>query len=189
LSNDAGGKLQRAKLLGVENAVMELIDTPTVVACADAPRYVDFRQRVALAYPDAQQVFIAGSGNWGFSLNPENGLRSFGDHSDIDVGVIHESFFHTTWEELRKYHREYFYQVSRTTKDALRRSGENVYSGFISPAWIPSTGNSFRFQHNKILNALSSHLVGYKPVKMLFFKNRTEAVDYYKRGILFLQSL
>lgn len=180
--------LQRTVIVGIDVAVNELLDTPTVVACADASRYADFCQRVTLAYPNGEQVFIAGSGNWGFSLHPEKSLRPFGDHSDIDVGVIHEPFFHTIWEELRKYHREYFYQVSRSTRDGLRRSGENVYSGFVSPAWIPATGSNFRFQHNKILNALSSHLVGFKPVKMLFFKNRVEAVDYYKRGVIYLQS-
>ncbi len=179
--------LARTKEVGIEATVEGLIDAQTVVACADANRYQDFRQRVSLAYPKGQQVFIAGSANWGFSLHPEKNLRAFGDHSDIDVGVINEGYFHTTWGELRNYHRSFFYRMPRHAKDALRRNGENVYSGFVSPAWIPDTGNNFRFQHSKILNALSSQLVGFKPVKMLFFKNRVEAIDYYKRGIVLLQ--
>jgi hypothetical protein len=179
--------LQRTKAIGIEATVAELLDAQIVAACSDASRYQDFCRRVVLAYPNAEQVFIAGSGNWGFSLNPEKALRSFGEYSDIDVGVVHESFFNTTWEELRKYHRMFFYRISSRKKENLRRNGENIYSGFVTPAWIPDAGNNFRFQHSKILNALSSQLVGFKPVKMLFFKNRTEAIDYYKRGIMPLQ--
>ena len=179
--------ISRIKEIGIDATVEEMLYTQTVAACENAERYRDFRQKVAIAYPNGEHVFIAGSGNWGFSLHPDKNLRPFGDHSDIDVGVIHEGCFHASWEELQKYHRLFFYRLPRPAKDALRRSGENVYSGFVSPAWKPDAGNNFRFQHSKILNALSSHLIGFKPVKMLFFRNRVEALDYYKRGIVKLQ--
>jgi hypothetical protein len=179
----------RAGAIGPEALVEELIDTPVVLACQTDQVYATFRGYVQTAYPNASQVFIAGSGNWGFSLKPENNLRPFGNHSDIDVGVIHPDWFNMTWEELRRYHRQFFYALGRRIQAELRRNGENVYSGFVSPTWIPDKGNNFRFQHAKILNALTSQLVGYKPVRMLFFKNRPEAIDYYKRGILLLQDI
>lgn len=177
---------QRVAVIGAEDAVGELIDVQTVAACRDGASYSEFCRLVSLECPGSQKIFIAGSGNWGFSLNPKNKLRLFGDHSDIDVGVIHESYFHTTWEELRKYHREAYYRIGRLSQDWLRRNGENVYSGFVSPAWIPDKSNGFRFQHTKRLNQLRSQLVGFKEVKMMFFKSRIEAVDYYKRGLISL---
>ena len=178
----------RARLaaVGPEQAVDELLAVQNVTACKNAQDYVTFRNYVQAAYPNGGDIFIAGSGNWGFSLKPKNNLRPFGTHSDIDVGVVHDQWFNETWEQLRTYHRQFFYKLPGWTRDALRRKGEDVYSGFVSPRWIPDKGNNFRFAHTKILNSLTSHLVGFLPVKMLFFKSRVEAIDYYKRGVLLL---
>jgi hypothetical protein len=177
---------ERVAAVGPEATVEELLDVQTVVACKTAQDYAAFRGSVQAAYPNGNEVFIAGSGNWGFSLRPQNNLRPFGDHSDIDVGVIHDHWFQLTWEELRSYHRQFFYKMPKSVQTELRRRGEDVYSGFVSPRWIPQKGHNFRFAHTKVLNALTSHLVGFRPVKMLFLKTRVEAVDYYKRGMLLL---
>lgn len=176
----------RVAAVGVETTVDELLNVQTVVACKTEQDYATFRACVQAAYPNGNDIFIAGSGNWGFSLKPQNNLRQFGSHSDIDVGVVHEHWFHLTWEELRKYHRQFFYKMTKSAQADVRRKGEDVYSGFVSPRWIPEKGHNFRFAHTKVLNALTSHLVGFRPVKMLFFKNRIEAIDYYKRGVLLL---
>jgi hypothetical protein len=176
----------RVAAVGPEQTVDELLSVQDIAACKTADDYATFCNYVKTAYPEGGDVFIAGSGNWGFSLNPNNSLRPFGQYSDIDVGVIHPDWFNQTWEQLRLYQRQFFYQVPGSVREALRRTGENVYCGFASPRWIPDKGNNFRFAHIKILNALSSHLVGYLPVRMLFFKNRVEAIDYYKRGVLLL---
>ena len=176
----------RIAAVGIESTVDELLSVQQVAACKTPQDYATFRNYVELAYPNGEAVFIAGSGNWGFSLNPRNNLRPFGQHSDIDVGVVNLDWYNQTWEQLRTFQRRYFYQLSPKVQSELRRNGENVYSGFVSPTWIPEKGNNFRFAHSKVLNALRSQLVGFLPVKMLFFKNRIEAIDYYKRGALLL---
>ena len=125
-----------------------------------------------------------GSGNWGFSLHPDKALREFGATSDIDIAVISAEQFHKTWEELRRVHRSLWYTFPFGVRAKLRRNAEDVYSGFITPAWIPGPQSELRFRFKLILNRLRDKSIDFKPVKMLFFKNNDEAIDYYKRGFL-----
>lgn len=129
-----------------------------------------------------QHVAVMGSGNWRYSLNPEKKFREFCSKSDVDVAIISNDRFNEYWEEMRTHHRKHFYALSSDEKSRLRRSGENVYSGFISPMWIPNRDRRKSYEYQRMLNALSDKAVQFLKVKMLFFKNEMEAVDYYARG-------
>lgn len=150
--------------------------------------YNVFRERVQTSVQGAEFVAIVGSGNWRYSLNPDKNFREFGDGSDIDVAVISATQFNRLWEEMRQNHRRHFYALPHDDRVRLRRSSENVYSGFISPEWIPRGDASLRHSYKRALNALSDDSVRFLKVKMMFFKNTDEAVDYYARGFRLARS-
>lgn len=169
---------------GPESAIKAVLLSASVAACKSREEYAAFKYLANAELRTASEVFIAGSGNWGFSLDPGNLLRPFGDHSDRDLAVIDEESFLRIWGELRQFHRESFYSLSWELREMLRRNGENIYAGFVSPMWIPDRRHPSRGSFLRIMNRLSNEYVDYKPVKMLLFRNFTEAVDYYKRGVM-----
>lgn len=144
--------------------------------------YEVFRARAGTLLKEVVSVAVVGSGNWRYSLNPEKAFREFGDHSDVDVAVISPIHFHKLWEEMRRNHRQHYYALSHFGKERLRRNSQNVYSGFISPEWIPNRDPLLQYRYKQVLNNLSDSSVRFLKVKMLFFKNFDEAVDYYARG-------
>jgi hypothetical protein len=148
----------------------------------DQAAYRAFRERVAAAIPSAEEVAVVGSGNWRYSLNPEKGFREFGDHSDVDVAVVSSLQFHELWEEMRENHRRHYYALSYSERQRIRRNAENVYGGFISPEWIPNRKARQIHAYKRTLNTLSDRDVRFLKVKMMFFKNVSEAIDYYARG-------
>lgn len=160
----------------------EFLISGSVCLFAEDQQYAEFRARVCALIPGVERIAVVGSGNWRYSLNPEKGFREFCSNSDVDVAIVSTSQFHDFWEEMRMHHRKHFYALSRYEKDRLRRSGENVYSGFISPVWIPNRDRQRNHDYRRLLNSLSDKSVGFHKVKMMFFRNDAEAVDYYARG-------
>lgn len=144
--------------------------------------YEAFQNRIRQHFEEAESVAVVGSGNWRFSLNPEKSFREFGKHSDVDVAVVSLVDFNKFWHEMRNGHRRHYYGLPYEQKLRLRRNSENVYAGFISPEWIPNRSAQQTFQYKRILNALSDESVHFLRVKLLFFRNMDEAVDYYARG-------
>jgi hypothetical protein len=147
-----------------------------------AAAYQEFIALVQSEVGGEPQVVVVGTGNWKYSLNPYKDFKPFDGASDIDVAVVSAERFHEAWEELRGVHRRTWWGLSHNARTSLVRSGQDVYSGFISPAWIPGATNSYRFKHLEMLNRLSNQSPGRREVKMLFFRNQTEAIDYYRRG-------
>jgi|GEM_PF-2961143 len=146
--------------------------------------YSAFKEQVSQLVPQAEAVYIVGSGNWGFSLNPNKIWEPFRPESDIDVAVVSEHQFLLIWEELRQIHRKNWYKLDDETRTRLRRNGENVYCGFVSPAWIPFKSNASAFAFRRVLNKLQGERVGYRRVTMMYYRNMVELVDYCKRGFI-----
>lgn len=165
--------------------VEECLRRSFVHAIPEEDDYKGFLDVVRNDYPDAEHVAIMGSGNWKFSLNPKKNMSEFHAGSDIDVAIVCPRSFDRTWEALRAYHRKNFYAVSKENRLQLRRNGENVYAGFISPKWIPGQSDE-RFAYKLNKNKYSTKLVGYRDVNMMFFKNVEEVIDYYVRGFQIL---
>jgi predicted nucleotidyltransferase len=155
-----------------------------VYAFPTAPAYAGFRSQVRQLFPDAEEIFLVGSGNWRFSLNPVKFLIEFHGDSDIDVAVVSSVLFEKTWTCLRSVHRDRWYMFDAPLRERLRRNGENIYSGFACPAWIPERGHALAYEFKLNLDKLKSQELAYRPVKMLYFKNRIETIDYYKRGFM-----
>ena len=132
---------------------------------------------------NTEDLSLGGTGAWRYSLNPKKEFREFTRNSDIDVINISATHFHETWEHLRRHHRRVWYAVDPYAREKLRRTGQNVYCGFASPKWIPEKGHPFRFTFETCLEKYAAKPVGYRTVNMMFFRNRIEAKDYYRRGI------
>lgn len=165
---------------------VESLHRDFVHAVPDEFMYKIFLEQVRVDYPLAERIAIMGSGNWKFSLNPDKKFSEFHNKSDIDIAIICRASFEQVWEELRGYHRQYFYLLPFADKTHLKRKGENVYSGFASPKWIPGR-SSTRFTYSLNKNKYSNDIVGYRSVNMMYFKNQDEALDYYVRGFRLAQ--
>lgn len=165
-----------------EDILNNFIENQNLVCC-NQKDFVNFKGLVTQSFSGVEDVIIMGSGNYGYSLNPRNDFSLFHEGSDIDVAIISYKEFHDTWDELRHYHRSKWYELGDFKKTQLKRNGENVYSGFISPKWIPETKNKLRFRFIDTIAKMPGHIFGYRDINMLFFKSKEELKDYYKRGI------
>lgn len=68
----------------------------------DAKNYESWRQKFAkLVEVDASEIMITGSGAFGISLNPFKNYKAYDKDSDIDVAIVSEYFFNTSWRSLR----------------------------------------------------------------------------------------
>lgn len=152
------------------------------VAFDNAAHYQEFVALVQEEVGGGPEVAVVGTGNWQYSLNPYKSFKRFDEKSDIDVAVISADMFHNTWDAIRRVHRRTWWGINKDARCSFLRNGENVYCGFVSPKWIPGAIDSFRFEHITMLNRLSNLSPGKREVKMMFFKNQTEAIDYYRRG-------
>jgi hypothetical protein len=158
-----------------------------VAAFTTQANYVAFKERVAQKVADAEIVVLAGSGNWGFSLDPDNAFKPFDRYSDLDVVVVSLAQFNKLWEEMRRLDRAHYWSLGTEEKQKLRRNGENVYAGFISPLWFPDRTSSMRIWYSRMFNELRDRSVEFRKVQMFFFKNFEEAVSYYERGFALAQ--
>lgn len=160
----------------------DFVFSKTVHALADEAAYVSFKDKVKAYLPDAEHVSIVGSGNWRYSLNPEKLLAEYHSKSDIDVAVISSKLYYETWDEMRRIHRDRWYALDFQSRNRLVRNGQNIYSGFACPVWIPQFGHPKVYEFKRMLNKISGPEIGYREVKMMYFKNETETIDYYRRG-------
>jgi hypothetical protein len=167
---------------GASELAADYFRRTVIAAFSTANEYDGFRDLVRGEIGEVEFIAIVGTGNWQFSLNPDKNFKEFDRNSDIDVAVISDQMFRCTWEELRREHRSSWYGIGTGAQQQLRRNGENVYSGFVSPTWIPNRTSDFRYRHISMLNRLSNESPGQREVKVMYFKDETEALDYYKRG-------
>ena len=165
-------------------ALMETwLDNPLPHVFSNEAGKNQFFTKISNDWPEISVIQCAGTANWKYSLNPNKGFRPFSEHSDIDVISISEELFDETWERMREVQRSRWYELPYRERINLRRNGENIYSGFACPKWIPSQTDTFRFKFTTSLDTYSVAEVGFRPVNMYFFKNRDEVIDYYRRGI------
>lgn len=178
--------LELVKSANPVDLAAEFLHRGSVHAIPDESLYGSFLDEVRVDYPSSERIAIMGSGNWKFSLNPKKNFSEFHDKSDIDIVIICRASFEQAWEELRKYHRQNFYRLTKEGKAQLKRTGENVYSGFLSPKWIPGK-STVHFIYEINSNKYSNKIIGYRNVNMMYYKNLDEALDYYVRGFRIAQ--
>lgn len=161
----------------------------TVEAFPTPEKYNEFQAAVMTLYPNAEKVAVAGTANWSFSLNPNKNFKTYDHRSDVDTVVVSPDDYMRFWEEIRVFHRKSYYRIGHREKQDLLRKGQNIYSGFVTPNWIPDRSNETKHRHKQNLNQLTDSRVGFRPVTMFFFRNWDEVVDYYKRGFRLAKGL
>lgn len=164
-----------------KDIVEESLHRDFVHAIPDTSKYKTYIANIKSDYPQSVHVAIMGSGNWKYSLNPYKNFSEYHIKSDIDIVIICPESYKKTWDELRVYHRKNFYFISDLQKQELLKFGENVYSGFICPKWIPGK-SSVKLEYALNTNKYSNEEVAFRNVNMMYFKNMDEALDYYIRG-------
>jgi hypothetical protein len=166
---------------------LDLVDSwlgnPLPHAFADTDARDRFFSIIRADWPEITKIQCAGTANWKYSLNPKKAFRPFCKQSDIDVISISQELFDSTWDRMRSIHRSRWYELPYNERRELRRNGENVYSGFACPKWIPFPKDTLRFKFLTSLDRYSISEVGFRNVNMYFFKNIDEAIDYYRRGV------
>lgn len=176
--------VQVVEKIGPEMFVKQRLAMSEIPACAGPKAYEKFKEFASTFFGSKNNIFIMGSGNLGYSLNPIKNFRPFGADSDIDLVIVSLGNFQESWNEMRVVQRRTYYQLDRTSRERLLEFGKNVYCGFVSPEWIPDKGNLVRYRFLQAMNALSCELVGYRSVGARFFRNTEEVVDYYRRGVM-----
>ncbi|MCA6467573.1 MAG: hypothetical protein IM552_06190 [Chitinophagaceae bacterium] len=166
----------------------EMIERAEVHALDGQSAYDAFRASIARELPEAEYIALAGSGNWGFSLNPRKLWTPFNEHSDIDVVVISNNLFSSTWDVVRALERSNWHLFTDNQRRTLGDVIDDIYAGFVSPPMtLPLDSNKkfhqFRYRFNSMLNRLSGAHIGYRKVTMRYFRNMVEAADYYSRSI------
>ncbi|MBC2659697.1 hypothetical protein H7A76_30045 [Pseudomonas sp. MSSRFD41] len=99
----------------------------------DAKCYEEWRKKLAkLVEVDASEILITGSGAFGISLNPNKNYKEFDDSSDIDVAIISEYFFNTSWRYLRNIGAQR-HSLPQAAKQSIRDHVERyIYWGTIA---------------------------------------------------------
>jgi hypothetical protein len=174
--------IQELATFPAEVLASQYLKREVIAAFETSSDYASFRQLVQSEVKYSEFIAVVGTGNWGYSLNPEKAFKPFDHLSDIDVAVISLDLFQATWNELRHIHRSLWHGLAYSAQQALRRNGENVYCGFVNPMWIPDKRSACRYEFKSMTNRLSNGSPGRREVRMMYFKNETEAIDYYKRG-------
>lgn len=181
-------ELNEVKEIICQNSIQEALNfflfRDSIAAFETPALYKLYISEIMQDFPKAELIIIGGSGNWGYSLNPKNMFRKFSDESDIDLIIISEEHFKETWEVIRRYHRDYFYKINQFIRNNLRRHGEDIYSGFVTPKWLPDKTAKHYVDYLEITNKHSNKLVNYRKVNLMYFKNKFELLDYYTRSFL-----
>jgi len=86
----------------IKNIFLEELVSVPVPFDNNVNEYEKWRLDLAnLINVDASEIVITGSACFGVSLNPYKNYRFFDKKSDIDVAIISEYFFNTSWRCLR----------------------------------------------------------------------------------------
>lgn len=167
-----------------ETLLRQWLNTTAIpFALGSLDRLQEFLQPIRADWESTELLMISGTGAWRFSLNPDKNFKEFSERSDIDVVNVSYGHFCEAWDRLRFYHRRRWYIIGKEERSRLLRNGQDIYSGFVSPKWIPDKQDRLRFRFLTGLERYSTDVVRFRSVNMLFFKNLEEAHDYYRRGI------
>lgn len=114
-------------------ASLWIIDRVPYPFAGDAQRYANWRKKLsALVEVDLSEIIITGSGAFGISLNPNKNYRAFDESSDIDVAIVSEYFFNTSWRYLRNMGTE-IHSMPPAAKQSIRDHVQKyIYWGTIA---------------------------------------------------------
>lgn len=96
-------------------------------------QYAEWRHKLSsLIGVDSSEIIITGSAAFGISLNPYKNFRFYNDDSDIDVAIISEYFFNTSWRCLRNLGNKK-HSMSQAAKESVKKHVDTyIYWGTIA---------------------------------------------------------
>jgi len=96
-------------------------------------QYANWRHKLSsMIEVDSSEIVIIGSGAFGISLNPYKNYRFYDDDSDIDVAIISEYFFNTSWRYLRNLGTEIHSMPPAAKQSVKDHVNKYVYWGTIA---------------------------------------------------------
>lgn len=132
-------------------------------------------------------IYLVGSGQLGFSLNPKKNYRDFlseedgsgNEPSDLDIAIISEKLFNKVWDEICDF------RLSDFPFDDKNKTLYFDFEKYLFKGWIRPDKFPFEFSMKKdwfgFFNSLNPY-VGRK-VNGGIFRNETSFLKYYKRSI------
>lgn len=160
------------------------LNTERPAAFQNAEAYRSFRDAIAVEFPGATFIGVAGTANWRFSLNPQKGFKEFDRDSDIDTILVDRVAFDVCWDAIRERDRFTKYTRQDDEERPYRSAASSIYSGFVAPVWILESSVALRYEFRSKLNRVSRTAAGGRSVKALYFKSWPEVKDYYRRGVM-----
>lgn len=132
-------------------------------------------------------IYLVGSGQLGFSLNPKNNYRDFIENesddfleaSDLDFAIISEKLFGDIWDEICGFRLSDFPHDDKTARDYY--SFENyLFKGWIRPDAFPFDFKKKKewFEFFNTLNVLVN-----RKVACGIFRNEISFLKQYTRSI------
>jgi hypothetical protein len=93
--------------------------------------YFDFRKLLADKFDvNYYEVFIVGSGKFGFSLNPDKDFKMFDLESDLDISIVNDKLFDT----YNKIACDLMYANEATTQ--IQKTNTNKFLRYFAKGWM-----------------------------------------------------
>lgn len=150
-----------------------------------AEPYGQFRQGMArLLEVQEADVRLIGSGKLGFSLHEGRLLQAFRPNSDLDLAVVASGLFDATALELRT-SAGTLALAGEEERRRLRRSKENVFSGYLRPDQLPLGCSLMREWFPRLAGPYAAEPARSHPVRAWLFKSWDHAqlcyVEHHQR--------
>ena len=150
--------------------------------------FFEIKQRISNKYEiPITNIYLVGSGQLGFSLNPKNNYRDFlfeedelgNEPSDLDIAIISEKLFNKVWDEICDF------RLSENPYDDKNKKLFFDFETYLFRGWIRPDTFPFDFamkkdwfEFFKTLNPLVN-----RKVTCGIFRNETSFLKQYKRSI------
>jgi hypothetical protein len=131
---------------------------------------------------EPENVMLAGSSIYGYSLSPKAGktFKAFHVKSDLDLVIISEQLFRAVWSELlAAYHSGYRWVMERHSDEVFRRFTVLIKNG--------SYKTNLLKNRVKILDGISRQVFlstgSTREIKYRIYENEDAAIAYHASGL------
>jgi hypothetical protein len=159
------------------------LHSPPFAFRATSDSYGGFRREIAdlLAVHTCDSLLV-GSAQLGFSLNPENLLRKFGSHSDLDLAIISPSIFENAWLDLLGKRHE-ISLLDQEQRQRFRKTKETFFSGYLRPDELPTVSMLLKDWFPKLAGPFRTAIATRLPVRAWLFRSWWHMEAFYCDGI------
>lgn len=147
--------------------------------------YSAFRLEISqLLGVHSADICLVGSGQLGFSLNPNHLLREFRTESDLDLVVVSSEIFDTTWRQLVSAQGSF---TEESERRRLTKTQESFFKGFLRHDKLPLSTPLARDWFPKLAGPFNTEVAKRHEVKAFLFKSWWHVVGHYSIGVAQVQ--